>query len=70
MENVLYQTAVKLALESSTKLQRDIVLEELLCPRLLLRRSEDPSVHVFRFDHEQAVDGNNDVIDLRCAIAS
>jgi hypothetical protein len=41
---------------SQRVLKLKLLAEELLCPRLLLRGSQDASVQVFRLAHEQAVD--------------
>lgn len=41
---------------------------ELLRPLWLLLAAKDPAAHVLRFQHEDAVRREEDVVDLRCAV--
>lgn len=49
-------------------LKADELRIDLLCPSALLPAARDKPLHVFRFKHENAVLGDNDMINLRGAI--
>lgn len=52
------------------------ILEAVLLPKQTLRPlgtlhvTEDPAIHVLSFDDKNAVFGDDDVVDLRCAVHS
>lgn len=45
-----------------------LLSKNALCPLRILLITEDPPIHVLRFDYEYSVSRHNDMVNLRCSL--